>query len=137
MGERAWKTGRVQKKLNVLIVEDEAIIGLLLAETVEHMGHCVCAMAASQAEAVALAAKCQPDLMIVDAGLNSGNGVAAVDAILATRFVPHVFVTGDARKVRTLKPNAIILEKPFFIPDLVHAIEQALAITAGNAGIPQ
>jgi two-component system, response regulator PdtaR len=121
----------MQKKLNVLIVEDEAIIGLLLAETFENIGHSICAIAKSQAEAVALAAKCQPDLMVVDAGLSTGNGVAAVDAILATRYVPHVFVTGDARKVRALKPDAIILEKPFFIPDLVRAIEQALSTASG------
>lgn len=127
----------MQKKLNVLIVEDEAIIGMLLAETVKTLGHSVCAIARAQAKAVALAAECQPDLMIVDAGLSSGNGVAAVDAILATRYVPHVFVTGDARKVRALKPDAIILEKPFFIPELERAIEQALSITSGDADAPQ
>ncbi len=113
----------------VLVVEDDAIIGLLLAETVENLGHSVCAIAATQADAVAQAMAHQPDLMIVDAGLGHGNGVAAVDAILQTRYVPHLFVTGDGRKVRALHPDAIILEKPFFVPELVQAIEQALAVS--------
>ena len=117
----------MQKALRVLVVEDDRVIALLLAETVKNLGHSVCAIAATEAEAVALAQTHQPDLMIVDAGLRDGDGVAAVDAILKGRFVAHLFVTGDARKVRSLHPDAIILEKPFFESELVLAIEQALA----------
>ena len=122
----------MQTLLRVLIVEDNRLIALLLAETVKNLGHCVCAIAATEAEAVALALMHQPDLMIVDAGLSDGNGVAAVDAILSTRFVAHLFVTGDARRVRALHPDAIILEKPFFLPELETAIEQALAVSVGK-----
>ena len=117
----------MQKALRVLVVEDDRVIALLLAETVKNLGHSVCAIAATEAEAVALAQTHQPDLMIVDAGLRDGDGVAAVDTILKTRFVAHLFVTGDARKVRSLHPDAIILEKPFFESELVLAIKQALA----------
>lgn len=114
------------QKLLILVVEDEAIIGMLLSEVLEGLGHEVIGIAASEGAAVALAAEYRPDLLIVDAGLTSGNGVSAVDAIVAARFVPHIFTTGDALKVRLLKPNAIILEKPFHEAELADAIATAL-----------
>ncbi len=112
--------------LSILIVEDEAIIGLLLSEVLAGMGHEVCAIVASEAAAVAAAAQYQPDLLIVDAGLAAGNGLSAVDAILAKRFVPHVYTTGNALKVRLLRPDAIVLEKPFHEAELGDAIERAV-----------
>ena len=118
------------KTLRVILVEDDQIIAMLLEETVKNLGHTVCAIAATEAEAVALAQTHQPDLMIVDAGLSEGNGVAAIDAILKSGFVAHLFVTGDARRVRALHPDAIILEKPFFVRELEAAIKQALAVSA-------
>jgi two-component system, response regulator PdtaR len=125
------------KILRVLIVEDEAVIGLLLEETVESLGHDVCAIANTEALAVTEAKRCQPDLMIVDAGLRVGNGVSAMDTIGKTQNIPHIFVTGNSRNVRALRPDAIILEKPFFTPDLVDAIERALAVGAGQVGAAQ
>lgn len=115
------------RKLSILVVEDEAIIGLLLSEVLEGMGHAVIGVASTEAGAIALAAEYPPDLLIVDAGLTSGDGVSAVDAILAARFVPHVFTTGNALKVRLLKPDAIVLEKPFNETDLADAISTALS----------
>lgn len=113
----------------ILVIEDEAIIGLLLTEVLAGMGHVVCAVVASEDAAVAAAAKHQPDLLIVDAGLTAGNGPAAVDRILRTGFVPHIFTTGNARKVRQLKPDAVILEKPFNEADLLQAIDAVLGPT--------
>ena len=40
--------------------------------------------------------------------------------------VPHIFVTGDAKTVRSLKPNATVMQKPYFELDLVLAIQSAL-----------
>jgi CheY-like chemotaxis protein len=113
--------------VRVLIVEDDAIIALLLSDVVESLGHEVCDIAATQADAVATARTARPDLMIVDAGLRVGSGVGAMQAILKEQAMPHIFVTGDKRAVVQLAPDSTILEKPFFIPDLVRAIEGAMA----------
>lgn len=121
----------MQTALRVLLVEDERLIALLLSETLIAMGHSVCAIASTEADAVAQAQMHRPDLMIVDAGLSNGDGVAAVETILKARRVPHLFVTGDGRKVKALRPDAVILEKPFFENDLVAAIERALAVSVG------
>jgi two-component system, response regulator PdtaR len=111
----------------ILIVEDESIIGMLLSEVLKGMGHNVIGVAATEGGAIALASEYLPDLLIVDAGLTSGNGVSAVDTILETRFVPHIFTTGNALKVRLLKPSAIVLEKPFHEAELADAITSALS----------
>ena len=113
----------------ILVIEDEAIIGMLLSEVLAGMGHKVIGVAATESAAIALAADYLPDLLIVDAGLTSGNGVSAVDIILATRFVPHVFTTGNALKVRLLKPDAVVLEKPYHEAELAEAIASALSQT--------
>jgi len=58
--------------------------------------------------------------------LFEGSGVAAVDEILADRPIHHLFVTGDARRVRSNSREAIILQKPFFVLELVAAIDRVL-----------
>ena len=53
-------TGKAMAALRVLVVEDDAIIGALLAEMLEGMGHDVCAVEATEADAVTAAARCGP-----------------------------------------------------------------------------
>jgi two-component system, response regulator PdtaR len=129
--------GSLEKLLRVLIVEDEAVIGMLLKETIQSLGHTVCGIANTEDDAVAQADRFQPDLMIVDASLRSGSGVSAIQTIEQTRRVPHIFVTGNARRVQALRPGAIVLEKPFFNEDLATAIERALAVEAVRIGAIQ
>ena len=57
------------KALRILVVEDDTMIGELLVETLEGLGHAVCAVESNVANAVAAASRCRPDLMIVDVGL--------------------------------------------------------------------
>ena len=117
----------MENTLRILIAEDEAIIALLLADVVESLGHVVCGVVATEAEAVSAALMESPDLMIVDARLGEGSGIDAVEAILKSRFVPHMFVTGNISGVHERFPDAITLEKPFFIRELELAIRQAVA----------
>lgn len=115
------------KVLRVLVMEDDAIISTLLAEVLTGMGHDVFAIEATEADAVAAAAQRRPDLMIVDARLRDGNGISAVEEILRAGFVPHVFISGDASGIQTLRPGAVVIQKPFREPDLVRAIQRALS----------
>src|SRR5271157_2970905 len=115
------------KALRTLVVEDNAMIGALLAETLEGLGHTVCAVESNVANAVTAAALWRPDLMIVDIGLGEASGVAAVNEILRSGFVPHVFVTGDTVRGMPLGPETILIQKPFRVSDLERAIERALS----------
>ena len=100
---------------------------MLLAELLKGMGHDVCSTAATEAEAVSAAARHRPDLMIVDAGLGHGSGVAAVEEILRAGPVAHLFLSGDAGRVQTRRPDAIVVRKPFREAELARAIDNALA----------
>ena len=111
----------------MLIIEDDALIAMLLAELLAGMGHDVCASAATEAEAVIAATRYGPDLMIVDAGLGRGSGVSAVEEILRAGPLAHVFISGDAERVRLRKPNAVVVRKPFREAELARAIDLALA----------
>jgi DNA-binding response OmpR family regulator len=110
----------------VLVIEDDAIIGMLYEDVLAEMGHSLCAIAMTGSQAVAAAAKHKPDLIIADASLRDGSGVDAVTEILRSRFVPHLFVSGDPESVRALMPGAIIVEKPFLDSDLSRSIQKAL-----------
>ena len=115
------------KAFRTLIVEDDAMIGGLLAETLEGLGHGVSSIENNVDNAVAAASRCRPDLMIVDVGLGEASGIAAVKEILRGGFVPHVFVTGDAVRGTPLGSAAVLIRKPFRVSDLERAIQRALA----------
>ena len=120
------------KALRVLVLEDETLIAMLLADVLEEMGYEVCAIEASEADAVAGALRCDPDLLIVDAQLADGSGVSAVAQILRTGFIPHVFISGDVAGVTALRPDAVVVQKPFTDTDLARAIQRVLASAAAS-----
>jgi len=115
--------------LRVLVIEDDALIAMLLSQLLAGMGYEVCATAASEAEAVSAATRLGPDLMIADARLSQGSGVSAVEEILRAGPIAHVFVSGDAEMVRARKPDAVVVRKPFGEAELAEAIDLALAAT--------
>ena len=112
--------------LRVLVVEDDTITGMLLGELLKAMGHVVCAIESTEANAVTAAARCRPDLMIVDVHLGDGSGVSAVEEILRSGPVSHVFVTGDIADARALRPDTVIIQKPYREHDLARAIQRAI-----------
>jgi CheY-like chemotaxis protein len=113
-------------RLRILVAEDDALIAMLLDDVLAGMGHEVCATESTQAGTVAAAARCSPDLMIVDARLGGGSGVLAVDEILKSGFIPHVFTSGDIAALRELEGRAVVIEKPFHAPQLARAVTMAM-----------
>ena len=107
--------------LCILIVEDDPMIGPLLAETLTGLGYEVCGIEAGAVEA---AARHRPDLMIVDVNLAEGTGTAAMERITRAAPVPHLFMSG--RTQQAAMPGEVLLSKPFREADLLRAIERAL-----------
>ncbi len=122
----------VMNPIRVMVIEDEIHMGLLLGEVLVGLGYMVCAIEATENDAVAAAGRCKPDFMLVDVELAIGSGVAAVEQILRTGYVPHVFYSGDISGVQTLRPSAVAIQKPFRVPDLARAIERAFGAAAGD-----
>jgi len=120
----------VQKERHrIVIVEDDFLIGMLLTDMLEMLGHEVCANESTEAGAVAAEAKWRPSLMIVDAQLREGSGLSAVEKILRDRAIPIIFVTGDVYSVLKARPQAVVVEKPFTESCLISALQRASADT--------
>jgi DNA-binding response OmpR family regulator len=114
------------RALRILLVEDDSMIGVFLGMTLEQMGHEVCAVETTEAGAVAAAERFRPDLMIVDAGLSTGDGITAVERILAQQAARFMFSSGDLTKARARFPNAVMIQKPYNDTQLARAIGTAM-----------
>lgn len=113
----------------VLIIEDEPIIALDIQELVERCGHSVVGIAASEAEAVEIAAAERPGLVLADINLGAGgDGTSAVARILEVVRTPVIFVTAYPERLLTgeaVEP-AFVITKPFDPTTLAVATYQAV-----------
>lgn len=103
--------------MKVLIVEDDPVLAITLQEQVQAAGHQVCGWATRAEDANEMARTHRPDLVILDAVLDSFvSGVEAVSAIRQAAPCQVAFVsTGDpiAQEVlRDLDPVGIITAPP-------------------------
>ena len=121
---------RAAAAADVLIIEAEPIIAMDIEELVLSCGHRVIGTAASEAEAVELAKKQRPGLILADINLGAGgDGTAAVSQILSQRYAPVIFVTAYPERLLTgdaLEP-AFVITKPFEPVALAIATYQAVS----------
>ena len=118
-----------QLACEVLIIEDEPLIALDVAELARSMGHTVRHIARTHREAIELIAKHRPDLVLADVSLADGSsGVAAVQEILQSIDVPAIFITAHRERLLTgkLPEPTYLLEKPYRPEALKALISQAL-----------
>jgi AmiR/NasT family two-component response regulator len=124
-------TTDVVKPRRVLIAEDEALIRLDLAEMLREEGYDVVGEAGDGQEAVELAEKLLPDLVIMDVKMPRRDGIDAATEIAAKRIAPIVVLTAFSQRdlvERARDAGAMAyLVKPFSITDLIPAIELALS----------
>lgn len=115
--------------LRVVIAEDEALIRLDLREMLEEEGFVVVGEAADGEQAVALAKRLSPDLVICDVKMPKMDGIAAAAQITEARIAPVVMLTAFSQRdliERARDAGAMAyLVKPFQKRDLLPAIEMA------------
>ena len=99
-------------KARVLLVEDEALVALMIQETLAEFGYQVIGPLNTASEALAAARESHFDAAVLD--INLGDGlVYTVAEILCVRGVPFVFVTGyDADSVDPRFSDVPIIQKP-------------------------
>ncbi len=114
----------------VMIIEDEAIISMDIAAIVREMGHSVTGIAATRAEAVDLAARERPDLILADIQLaDRSSGIDAVNDILKlVDDVPVIFITAFPERLLTgARPEpAFLITKPYHEEQVRSAVSQAM-----------
>jgi DNA-directed RNA polymerase specialized sigma24 family protein len=114
---------------DVLIIEDEPVIAMDLESLVETLGHRVTGVARTHAEAIALAGRDRPGLILADIRLaDESSGLDAVNELLRSFEVPAIFITAYPERFLTGdRPEPTFLIVKPFQPSMVSAvISQAL-----------
>jgi DNA-directed RNA polymerase specialized sigma24 family protein/CheY-like chemotaxis protein len=114
---------------DVLIIEDEPFIAMDIETLVESLGHNVIGIARTHAEALALARKKKPGLILADIQLADGtSGLDAVNELLNSIEVPVIFITAFPERFLTgQRPEpAFLIAKPFQLAVVSAVISQAL-----------
>lgn len=112
--------------LRVMVLEDEAVIAMLLGDMLEDLGCEVVGPAATSRDALSLIAAAPPDMALLDVNLSRGESSYEVAAALADRSVPFVFVTGHGPGgLRPEFRDHPTLQKPFHRAALVDAVRRA------------
>jgi CheY-like chemotaxis protein len=110
----------------VFLVEDEALIRLMLIEMVEELGHRVVAEAGSIESALPLAETAAFDIAILDVNIG-GYYIDEIARAIERRGLPFIFVTGY---VKSALPLAFVdrpqLQKPCLREILGREISSAL-----------
>lgn len=118
------------RALDVLVIEDEALVALDIEGIVEERGHRVVGIAPDAARARKLAEHAPPDLVISDIQLRSAPTGDVVAAEIAKRsgariiFVSGNIHSGDTAKLHALAPLGL-LQKPYEPDALVQMLERA------------
>ena len=117
--------------MRVLVAEDETIIRMDLVALLERAGHDVIGEARDGGEAVGLAERVRPDLVVMDVKMPHLDGIEAARRILAMRPVPIVMLTAYASQDLVDRAAEVgvfgYLVKPFREQDLLPAIAAARA----------
>jgi CheY-like chemotaxis protein len=112
--------------LSILVVEDETLIRMMVAEMIEELGHTVVAEASNLKQALGLAQTASFDVAILDINL-SGQRIDPVAEILSLRNLPFIFASGYGDGCLTDRfRDRPTLQKPFILSQLAEAIETAL-----------
>lgn len=123
-------------KARILIVEDEALVGLELSESLERLGYSVLPLVSSGDDVLDAVHRGKPDLIVMDIHLRSfSDGVDASERVHLFQDVPVVYITAyntpeiRERALRT-RPVAYLL-KPIEEKSLAEAIERGLGEDRG------
>ncbi len=119
------------EQLRVLVAEDEALIRLDLVELLTDEGYQVVAEAGDGEEALELARKLTPDLVVMDVKMPKMDGISAAAIIAEERIAPVVMLTAFSQRelverARDAGAMAYVV-KPFDSSDVIPAIEIAVS----------
>lgn len=114
-----------KQKLRILLVEDEAMVAMMICDMVADSGHEISSVEPDEERALKAIATQSPDLAILDVNLGGKPSYAVAEA-LANRGIPFLFSTGYG--IRGLEPEYAhipMLQKPFTQEDLEKALDAA------------
>ena len=115
----------------IMIVEDEALVSMVLKETLTMFGYNVTSIAYNGYDAIQKAGENRPDLILMDVNLEGDiDGIETAERILDLYDIPVIYLsaysdTGTLLRAMKTQPYGYLL-KPFEQNDLYKNIERAL-----------
>ena len=107
----------------VLVVEDDAMICMMLEDMLAELGYVIAAEAARIDSALGALRTGEFDLAILDINIG-GEAVSPVAEALAARGIPFVLVTGHARRdLPEVYRDRPLLAKPFRVDTLERMLQ--------------
>ncbi len=122
-----------QDGIKVMVVEDEILIGLMLAKNLRSSGYIVGEVATTGEEAIERAGLEQPEVIMMDVTLAGDiNGIEAARQIKAEHGIPIIIFSGYSDKsfyeqVQQVDPVAVLSKMGPF-SDITAAIEKAVGL---------
>jgi len=117
--------------IRILVAEDNDLVALTLEEQLKSLGYDVIAVAHTGAEAIDLASRLSPDLIIMDIRMPEVDGTEAASRINMQRLTPILMLTAytDRDTIRRAEQAGALgyLVKPVNEAELAPAINIALA----------
>jgi response regulator NasT len=111
----------------ILIADDESLIRLDLREMLNHLGYEVVGEAGDGRQAVDLARKLKPDLVVMDIRMPEVDGIQAAGILTSERIAPVVLLTAfsDTELVEQAREAGVVgyVVKPFREAELMPVIE--------------
>ena len=116
------------KEKRILVVEDEALIAVMVEDMLSEMGCSVVGPAATIESALALARSEQLDGAILDVNVR-GERIDPVADALAARGVPVLFATGYGEVKLASGAVATVIDKPYTQEKLARGLAAAMGMT--------
>jgi len=113
-----------ERRLRILVVEDEMLVAMNIEDMLLELGHEVAGLASRLGPALALARESRFDAAMLDVNL-AGEPSFPVADLLIERGVPFLFATGYGRKgIDERYRDFPMLQKPFRMVELGAALKQ-------------
>ena len=123
--------GAAMEKAKILIVEDDKSNAELMKLLMSQNGYGICDVVATGEDAVDVAQKNCPDLILMDISLQGSiDGITACEIIRKTNYIPLIYVTAYTdidicAKAMETRPSGFIV-KPFTNKQLIEQVERVL-----------
>ena len=127
------KTGQT-----LMIVEDEALVAIVLRDVLSEAGYHVLDLTTRHAEALEVARACKPELALVNIRLAGRDDGIELAVQLKALDIPVVFISGQTGRARSAATVAIAsMPKPYDAYEMVLAVAYLLARLKGPTSLPR
>lgn len=127
-----------QRPQTLMIVEDEALVAIVLRDGLQDAGYRVLELTDRQDEALQVAKGGKPQLALVNISLAGGDDGIELSEHLTALGIPVLLISGQASRASSAKTVAIgSMPKPYSAAEMVAAVAYLLARLNGDGSLPR